>query len=193
MSIVLIKSRTISLIGELQGTAPAIFHADFAGMVRQSSERIINIVIDCPGGRAGCWEPIRDILMSSTTPTRGVVVGNALSAGFNILQYCAKRIALPAARFMFHAPRITPEMQASLGFGACEFPNEKTGQLEERDIVLKDNPEYLAFLSRLTNRSKPNFLTLRGWGEEERQYDAHEAFRLGFIDQIVYRITETGP
>lgn len=100
----------------------------------------------------------------------GLVIGDAHSAAFIILQTCTSRKALPTANLMFHAPAI-------LRFG-------RGGEPPFVDDRNPNHPMHRSFLEELAKRTKLPIETLEQWGNEERHFTAQEALEFNFIDQI---------
>jgi ATP-dependent protease ClpP protease subunit len=113
---------------------------------------------------------ISDAIRYSQAETRGLVVADAQSAGFRILQACDRRLAYPWARFQFHAPAL----------GGCRIDSDRWEQsIKETQYAHEEQLEVYA------RRSGQSIRLCRKWAKEEKSFYAPEALELGFIDEIV--------
>jgi ATP-dependent Clp protease protease subunit len=142
----------------------------FLAYLNALDETPITVLIDSPGGDTRLSLFICDAIEHSKAEVRGLVVGDAISAAFRILQSCHRRQAYPHAVFMFHATSI-----------------------EGRRI---DSPTLMDDLKRLqslqdeqmevfSKRSKQTIEQCREWSRNEKTFKAQEALEAGFLDEIL--------
>ncbi|MBX4205255.1 MAG: ATP-dependent Clp protease proteolytic subunit [Candidatus Doudnabacteria bacterium] len=134
----------------------------------------IELRIDSPGGSKELKDEALSIMEKITDDEftiTGVVMGEASSSAFMMLQCCTIRKALPSATLMFHP------LQVSVPQGVYVMGGETAADPYE--------PEYLAFLGELSARTNLPEDTLWRWGSDERIFTAEEALQHHFIDEIV--------
>ncbi len=130
----------------------------------------ITLFIDSTGGDTKKSLCICDALSQSAASVRGVVVADAFSAGFRILQSCHKRLAYPRANFLFHAPAI----------------NGKRIDADDWADYLKEVQElHEEQLKTYADRSKQSNEQLKEWSKKEKCFTAEEALKFGFLDEII--------
>jgi len=148
-------------------------------LFRASTLNPITLCIDSSGGYLKELIKVEKLIENTLAPIDGLVVGQARSAAFYLLQACRKRLAYPEAQFMFHAPRILYPKTSTLIFRK-KFYEVKAHR------VLGNSELYLNFLESLAKRSGQPIELLRKWGSEEKIFTVEEAKELGFIDDIVH-------
>jgi ATP-dependent protease ClpP protease subunit len=143
-------------------------------LVSQENAVPIIIIIDTPGGWVDAMNDIVTAIKACQAPVHGLVTGKAHSAGFLILQHCAKRQAYAGATILFHAPRITAETMSRL----ITFPAEE-------DFVEYDSELHREMIALIAGRSGRSQDEIRELAKQERIVSAQEALALGLIDEIV--------
>ena len=133
-------------------------------------ESPITLFIDTGGGNMELGLCISDSIEQSQAEIRGVVIGDAFSTGFRILQTCHKRLAYPNARLMFHAP--------SLNHKRCDADDWD----EHCKLLFKLQSEQLQFFAE---RSKQPINQLKEWSRKEKRFNSKEALDAGFLDGII--------
>lgn len=130
----------------------------------------ITLLIDSCGGQTKLSLSICDAIEQSRAVVTGLVVADAFSAAFRILQSCHRRLAYPRARLQFHAPAID----------GIRIDDDRWDQYitDLRGL----NEEQLHVYAK---RSKQSMRQLRKWSKEEEFFSAAKALKLGFIDELV--------
>lgn len=128
----------------------------------------ITLLIDSGGGKVTLGEHICDTIRNSRAPVEALVIGEASSMTFVVLQSCSLRRAYEHARLMFHE---------------CRSSNVKctTADKEKAELLKLDEEA----IRRISKRSGHTASHIKAWMREERWFDAAEALRLGFIDEVV--------
>lgn len=135
----------------------------------------VELYIDSEGGKKKhCVEAMAAIryMIKEGLTVDALVVGEAKSSAFMVLQVCSIRQALASATFMFHPPAV-------LRFGKVGEP----AFVDDRSNTT--DPVYVVFLEELSARCGIDIPQLEKWGIEERVFTAEEALEFGFIDKIV--------
>ncbi len=128
----------------------------------------ITIFIDSCGGLMRCGMYLFDAVSTSKAPVIGISTGVTASAAFSLLLACHKRLAHPHARLMFHAPEVKLRIDKDIK--------------EELEGLKKIYEEQLKVLSK---RSGQPIHKLREWARKEKYFDADEAKRVGYVDDLV--------
>jgi len=165
----LLTKRQILLQGSVDGNMQTkitrlIFHLNAINSLP------ITLIIDTGGGKTELGMCICDAIRYSQANVIGMVVADAQSAGFDILQACDKRLAYPGARLMFHAP-------------AGDGKRIDADDWDRYLLEARENHEEC--LKVYAKRSGQSIKSCRQWAKEEKRFFAPEALRLGFIDAIV--------
>ena len=130
----------------------------------------ITLFIDTQGGDTEISLYICDAIQQSRAEVHGIVTAEALSAGFRILQSCHRRLAYPNALLMFHAPTGPSKRCDAKDWGA--FHKDSLALHKEQ-------------LDVYATRSKQPLKWLKKWSLQEKRFKAHEAFDLGFLDEVM--------
>jgi ATP-dependent Clp endopeptidase proteolytic subunit ClpP len=130
----------------------------------------ITLFIDSFGGSTELSLCICDAVVQSQAQVIGVVVADASSAGFRILQSCQRRLSYPRARLMFHAPSIA---------------NKRIDSDDWAEDYKKIQEMHEEQLNVYAKRSKQPIKRLREWSKEEKRFTADEAFKAGFLDEVI--------
>jgi ATP-dependent protease ClpP protease subunit len=121
----------------------------------------VELRIDSPGGSKELKDEALSVMQEITDgefTITGIVLGEASSSAFMILQGCTVRKALLSATLMFHPLQMSvPQRVYVMGGEDAADPYE---------------PEYLSFLTDLSSRSGVPENTLWTWGYEERIFTA---------------------
>ncbi len=130
----------------------------------------ITLFIDTGGGRTELSLIINDSIQQSVAEIHGIVIGDAFSAGFRILQSCKKRMAYPNARLMFHATAVSLTRCDSDDW---EISLKKTLILHEEQLRI------------YAKRSNQTVDQLRIWSKAEKRFTSEEALQEGFLDEVI--------
>jgi ATP-dependent protease ClpP protease subunit len=112
-------SRVIPLFGEFGDEMLLPLMSQLIELDRAEPETPITILLHSIGGDAVACFALADLVKALTSPIKIVVIGQAASAGLLFLQAADERVALPSARFFYHAP--IAEGQAMTPYGAASF------------------------------------------------------------------------
>ncbi len=137
----------------------------------------LTLLIDSNGGSNWAFNSIRGTMIESGIVFRGLVLGKALSNGFNILQACHQREALAGATLMFHWGNQTfnnSELNAMI--------NDEAWVIE---FAIEKELQTLRFVSKRTGISEKQ---LRKIAVQERFYPAKFALKENMIDKIIDEI-----
>lgn len=164
----LLAKRQILLQGEVDDDIQLKI-TRFIAYLNAISDAPITLLIDTMGGNTDLSLSICDAIEHSVAEVTGLVVADAQSAGFRILQSCPRRLAYPHARFRLHAPA-----SANLRIDSKEW-----------DYALKHikglHEEQLRVCAK---RSGQSIRFCREWSIRDKRFGAAEALKLGFIDGI---------
>ena len=164
---VLARQRTLLLRGSIDKEKQQVLCTALS-LLDTQGHGIIRLEIDSGGGDANCARFLGDVIQSVRSSVHGVVVGEACSSAFTVLQMCDVRSAFPNARFLFHSieskiPAESLDREHRLATGT---------HLHEKNLY------------ELAKRSGQPLRQLRKWSLMERAFRADEALELGFIDRI---------
>lgn len=145
----LLKERIIFLGTPINSEVANVIVAQLLLLDSQSSERDIQIYINCPGGEVYAGLAIYDTMQFINAPVSTICVGIAMSMGSVILMAGAKgkRLALPHSRIMIHQGSAgfrgnTPDLEVQakevlyLRDSMVDLYNKHTGH--EREKLLRD-------------------------------------------------------
>jgi ATP-dependent protease ClpP protease subunit len=166
--------REIEIYQEINSETAAKVKKGLDELTSEDPTQPIVLLIDTPGGWVDDMMAVVNAIKECPAPVNGMVVGEAHSAGFVILQHCVSRLAYEGTTFLFHTPRITAETASRF----TSFP-------AEMDFVLHDSPEHKETISLVVKRSRCSEAQLVELEDQERIIDSHEALKLGFIDRIL--------
>ena len=130
----------------------------------------IKFLLDSEGGSANHSLLIFDAIVHSEASVNGLIMGKAHSGAFIISQAFKRRIAYPHATFLIHGPSLD-------GLRS-----------DQENLATKINfRKYLhtKMLDTIAQRSGQPMKKLRACSKVECYFDAEEALRLNFIDEIV--------
>lgn len=137
------------------------------------------ISLDTKGGLVSSKDMIVDAIERARQTgirVEGLVLGDAMSAGFSILQACTVRHARPNAQLMFHSP----------GPGTRSVPRAFVSKQAKSDCLIFDyDIEHQIWLYDFAGRCGQPIEQIAEWNDSEREFTAQEALDLNFIDQIV--------
>lgn len=166
---VFLRKRQIPLLGSVDLKMQSQFTESILLLNALDEQKPITLFIDSRGGSVGPALAIADAIVSSKAPVHGLVVAEAYSAAFMVLQNCHTRLSYPNAQLMFHAPLIR----------AHRIDEDLSKDIEQAKLYYKKT------LKLTHKRSGQNTRTLRAWGKKERYFSGEEAHGLGFVDNIV--------
>lgn len=162
------QRRTVLLLEPVTAEAQARVSEAIFGL-NLLGEDPITLMIDSGGGNIRFTEMIVDAARCSRAPVNALVVGEACSAAFYILQNCERRISYPRASFMLHGVRFD--------MARIDNPNFSRN--------LEDGRRYHKEMLECTaRRSGHSLKECARWSRQERSFLAPEALKLGLIDEI---------
>ncbi len=130
----------------------------------------ITLFIDSNGGDTELSLFICDVIQHSQAEVHGIVIADANSAAFRILQACHKRLAYPHASMLFHATTIAGRRVDADDLE--EYLKKLKGCHEEQVRVFAE-------------RSKQSIKQIREWSKKEKRFTAQEAKAAGFLDEVI--------
>ncbi len=130
----------------------------------------INLLIDSGGGSVvhGRW--IADVIRHSVAPVHAIIIGEACSMAFWILQNCQRRICYPHARVMFHGYRVNNSPRVDQPNFQGHIDNVQRWFLEDLNFVIR--------------RTRQPIEQWREWCQNEKFFEPQEALELNIIDEI---------
>ncbi|HXK36704.1 MAG TPA: ATP-dependent Clp protease proteolytic subunit [Candidatus Paceibacterota bacterium] len=149
---------------------------DSLGRMAKDPPKLLTLVLNSPGGFFVSSFTIQMALEDLPMPVEGLVFGQAASGCFSILQRCSWRAAMADASLTHHAPTMT-------GWRIDHPEYEHYSKLLRELFELE--------LEHLSRRSGQPIKQWREWASDERRFTAEEAFGLGIIDAIYYRVPES--
>ena len=163
----------IRLTCELDDMSVSEFLDEFAYVQAQPRVAAITLEIMCPGGECYAAFAAYDVILASTKPVMGVVMGYAASAAAMIvLQACGSRVAYPSARFLIH------EIQ-EVRFGMSKLSSTEDNARELGAV--QD-----AIIDLLVRRTKKSRETITATIERRECWlGAKAALEFGLIDSIL--------
>ena len=167
----LLKERIIFLGTPINSEVANVIVAQLLLLDSQSSERDIQIYINCPGGEVYAGLAIYDTMQFINAPVSTICVGIAMSMGSVILMAGeqGKRLALPHSRIMIH--------QGSAGFRG----NTPDLEVQAKEVLyLRDS--MVDLYTQHTGHDRDRLLR-----DMERDYfmAPPEAQEYGLIDRVV--------
>lgn len=167
----LLKERIIFLGTPINSEVANVIVAQLLLLDSQSSERDIQIYINCPGGEVYAGLAIYDTMQFINAPVSTICVGIAMSMGSVILMAGeqGKRLALPHSRIMIH--------QGSAGFRG----NTPDLEVQAKEVLyLRDS--MVDLYTKHTGHDREKLLH-----DMERDYfmAPPEAQEYGLIDRVV--------
>lgn len=130
----------------------------------------ITLIVHSEGGSCCATDHICDAIRRSVAPVHGLVIGEAGSGAFLVLQACHRRLAYPNAHLLFHSP--------DLGGVRVDLPNLR-GEIAKALLAHRRN------LHMVARRCKQSVATVAEWSRTEYSFTAIEALKHGIIDEIV--------
>ena len=172
----MLDSRTLLLSGPVNDKMLKDATVRCLAMEARDPKRVINVLINSPGGSADAGFAIYDLLRFIRPPVQTVVNGMCASAGI-LIQLAAekkRRFTLPESRFMIHQP-------STMGRGTASDLD-----ITAREI-LKMRDRYNKIIAETTNR-KPEVVL-----EDARRdfwLDAGAALEYGLVSKIIQKRDE---
>lgn len=169
-----IGSESEKLAFDLEGYPDAIFSSENISkfLVENEDEKDISLEINCPGGSTAEGLASYDILRTSGRNISANITGGCHSMAVVLLLSASKenRTANPNARALIHPVQMTP---------SGTLNSEQLRELA--DIAER---EQNAILDIYVERTGTDRETLEGLMKEERQLNAQELLKYGFISKI---------
>lgn len=147
-----------------------------ASLLALSDADVIVLVLDTPGGYVAPARRAARAIETSATPIICLVDGNAMSAGFYILQSCAVRLMTPRSVLMAHEARVAIQGE----------PNDAKDQIAGLDAV--NMAMAWQNCRRLTIPIETCVASYRG---HDWFIPAGQALLIGAIDDLVPTVQET--
>ena len=184
-------SRTVPLVGRLDGELYATGRDAFLNLASQSEEPI-KILFDSVGGDSFLSLQLGDLMRILPCKFIGVVL-EASSAACTILQFCNQRLAVQSGRFLIHKNTCTPD--------------DKILRFRDDELFGQKMEKVLQNLRSLDSRLVELFIYRTGFSEDEvkkwfsasddflSSFGVQEALRRKLIDDIVaddFRLFPTG-
>jgi ATP-dependent protease ClpP protease subunit len=134
----------------------------------------ISLLIDSGGGQMDTTSTIRACMLLSEIEFTGIVLGRAMSAAFNLLQTCHKRIALPNASLMFH-------------WGSRTFTNSalaalNSGNMHPIESYLKEAAQVVKYISERSGLTEEK---LRELATYDMHLTALDGIEMGLLDSLL--------
>ncbi|MBI5004772.1 MAG: ATP-dependent Clp protease proteolytic subunit [Candidatus Lloydbacteria bacterium] len=172
---VLSKKRKITILGDIDKKREQEVIKTLRAFNKESDSKNIYLFIDSLGGEYDSGCRIAKEVRVSKAPVYGIVMWQACSAAFHILQACKKRIACTAmSTVMCHAP---------------DLSDVRVDQANRDKIIKKREKEHDDFLSSVVARSdgKLSLEKIHDLSTKEEDVSACRALRLGLLDQVMYK------
>ncbi|MBI4118152.1 MAG: ATP-dependent Clp protease proteolytic subunit [Parcubacteria group bacterium] len=129
----------------------------------------ITLFINSRGGDFEETLKIVDTIQHLESPVDAVVVGNAQSCAFFILQACRRRVAYPHASFMIHG---------------VSLPDSRIDQTDFGSIVRGAKDELDTVFEMMAKKSGLSLSRIQKLSKKEKILNAEEALSSNFIDTI---------
>ncbi len=167
----LLKERIIFIGGIIDDHVANLVIAQLLYLESESSEKIINVYINSPGGAVTAGLAIYDTLQYLNNPIQTICMGQAVSMGAFLLAAgkTGLRKALPSSRVMLHQPWGGVEGQAS------DIHLQTKEMLRIKDQIT----EYLAYHTKKEKEVISKDI------ERDYYMSAQQALEYGIIDEIV--------
>lgn len=170
----LLKERIIFLGSPVDSEVANVVVAQLLLLDSQSSDQLIQLYINCPGGAVDAGFAIYDTMQYITAPVSTICVGLAASFGAVILMAGepGKRLALPHSTVMIHQPLI---------YGGGISGQASDIEIEARRI-LRNKETIMSVMARHTGNPVEQVTR-----DSDRNFwmDAGEAEAYGVIDRVV--------
>lgn len=141
----------------------------YQALARSPRREDITWLVSSPGGDATLASGLIHQLRKSRTSLELRVVGEAASAAVDLLLAGTERTAVPSAQFLTHPTTFSGDVTPDNAREAAD--------------CLRTADEWI--LRQLSRRSQKTLRFWRSFFARERFFDAKEALRLGFIDEIL--------
>ncbi len=165
----LVRKRTIMLSGHIDGDKQEDITLAIV-LLNGESDDPIKFLLDSEGGSANHSLLICDAIVHSKAVVDGLIMGKAHSGAFIISQAFKRRIAYPHATFLIHGPSLD---------GLRSDQKNLIAMINFRKHI------HQKMLDTMALRSGQPMKKLRAWSKAECYFDAEEALRLNFIDEII--------
>lgn len=141
---------------------------------QKKGKKQMTMLINSNGGTDTCFNGIKAAMMLTEIEFIGLVMSNAQSNAFRLLQHCHKRKAIRNAFLMWH--------WGNTGFGNGQIAAVMRGQ----DWPYKHMKAWRdASLQEIHERTGVSIEELQEFADFERRFMATEALELNFIDEIL--------
>lgn len=134
----------------------------------------LTFLIDSEGGSDSCFNAIKSMMTIAEINFSGLVVGQACSNAFRLLQHCDTRLGIRNATLIFH-------------WGQTQILNGEIAALMDGDTWPIEHilAWRTATLNEVHERTGVNIADLKKFALSERTFMADEALKLNMIDEII--------
>ena len=171
--------RILSLVGPVTIDRCTLLADSVRRLDREGTSPIL-LVVDTIGGSSIGAQIVAAVISFCRSPTIGLVISRAASAGFTVLQACDLRLALATSYVMTHYTNLRdPETPITNARSIDSLQDWMQMRMSFRKAMWTRQEESLC---RLTGLDPERIKEMLG---RDRDVSAMEAFQLGFIDGIV--------
>lgn len=170
----LLRERIVLVNGAIEDQLASLVVAELLFLASESSDRLINLHINSPGGVITAGLAIYDTMRSIAAPIATTCVGMAASFGTILLMAGdpGKRYALPHARIHMHQPLITG---GGIGGQVTDIDIQTRELLHTRDVI---NDIIMLHTHQPLDRIKRDT-------ERDIYFSAEDARDYGIIDEVL--------
>ena len=172
---VLLKSRKIFLVGEVNDESCNTLIKELLYMESEDDTKPITLYINSPGGEVTSGLAVYDTIRLMKSPVTAVVTGIAASMGSIIFLACDsdKRLMLPSSKVMIH----------DCSWGRREMGGKKPFEIEQELNQLKGTNERL--VSIIAERTGKTMEEIAEVTKYDSYFSAEEAIEFGLASGIV--------
>jgi ATP-dependent Clp protease protease subunit len=172
---VLLKSRKIFLVGEVNDESCNTLIKELLYMESEDDTKPITLYINSPGGEVTSGLAVYDTIRLMKSPVTAVVTGIAASMGSIIFLACDsdKRLMLPSSKVMIH----------DCSWGRREMGGKKPFEIEQELNQLKGTNERLVTI--IAERTGKTMEEIAEVTRYDSYFSAEEAIEFGLASGIV--------
>ena len=172
---VLLRSRKIFLVGEVNDESCNTLIKELLYMESEDDTKPITLYINSPGGEVTSGLAVYDTIRLMKSPVTAVVTGIAASMGSIIFLACDsdKRLMLPSSKVMIH----------DCSWGRREMGGKKPFEIEQELNQLKGTNERL--VSIIAERTGKTMEEIAEVTKYDSYFSAEEAIEFGLASGIV--------
>lgn len=142
--------------------------------IQRQGIKEITLLINSHGGDVTSFVAIKSAMALSNIEFTGLVMSRAYSSGFNILQACKVRKAVPGSTLMFHLGKFVLDNSM-----LCALDVEEQWPTQHVLSMVRD------IMVAVQKRTGISMSDLRSFALHERTFSTLEALELNLIDEIV--------